>query len=99
MPLWVNGIVAARDMMPYIVLSKDEHQIAQLSIAQALNLAQDIYKMAARTEADAMIHKFFSTNEFPVGANNALMLGFREFRAKLDEEDPRAEDPSPTQDA
>jgi hypothetical protein len=89
--LWVNGIVAARDKMPYIVLSRDEEQIAQLSIAQALNLAQDIYKMAARSEADAMIHKFFSAQEYPAGANNALMVEFRDFRAKLDEEDPRTE--------
>ena len=33
-----------------------------------------------------MIHKFFSTNNFPEGANAAIMLAFREFRSKLDSE-------------
>jgi hypothetical protein len=60
--------------------------IAQLSMAQAQRIAMDMLIMAARTEADAMIHKFFSRMEFPEGALAALMQEFRDFRAELDQE-------------
>lgn len=83
---WVNGIVAERDKQPYIQLSNENGMIAQLSIAQAHSIARDILVMAARTEMDAMVLKFFSSNEFPEGAGAQLMLGLREFRAKLDDE-------------
>ena len=78
-------MVAYRDKMPYIQIDIDGHTV-QLSMADARNIARDIERMCARTEADAMIHKFFSTNNFPEGANAAIMLAFREFRSKLDSE-------------
>lgn len=90
--LWVSGIVAARDHMPYVVLSKDENRVAQLSIAEARNLAADLFQMAARTEADAMVLKFFRKQDFPEGAGAALMVEFRDFRAELDREDPRPQE-------
>lgn len=83
---WVNGIVAARDKQPYVQLSNEKGMIAQLSMAQAQSIAMDILVMAARTEADAMIRKFFDKEEFPQGACDAVMLEFRDFRAALDQE-------------
>ncbi len=87
--LWVNGIVAARDKMPYIILSKGMEQVAQMSMAQARNLANDLLLMASRTEADSMLLKFFTKQDYPDGAGAALMVEFRDFRAGLDSENPR----------
>lgn len=94
--LWVSGIVAMRDKMPYVVLSKDVDRVAQLSIAEARNLAMDLLQMAARTEADAMVLKFFNQHQFPDAAAAALMVEFRDFRAELDKEDPRSHEPDPS---
>jgi hypothetical protein len=82
----VEGIVARRDKMPYIQLFKDRQIIGQMSVAQARNIAHDILTMCARTEADAMIHKFFAAQGFPEDAGAALMLEFRNFRVELDQE-------------
>ena len=82
----VNGIVSHRDRQPYIQIDIDGH-LVQMSMSQARNVARDIEVMCARTEADAMIHKFFSAKDYPEGAGAALMLAFRDFRAKLDQED------------
>jgi hypothetical protein len=84
--LWVNGLVAVRDKMPYLQLSTDKGMVAQLSMSDARQVAADILQMAARTEADAMIHKFFEKSGFPEKAGAALMLEFRDFRAELDKE-------------
>ena len=84
--LWVNGIVAARDKMPYVQLSNENGMIAQLSMAQAHQVALDILVMSARTEADAMLLKFFARSEFPDEAAAHLMVMFRDFRADLDDE-------------
>jgi hypothetical protein len=81
----IEGIVAARDKKPYIVMFFNG-QRAQLSIADARNVAMDILQMASRTEADAMILKFFERAEFPTGAAAALMKDFRDFRQELDSE-------------
>lgn len=81
----IGGIVAERDKRPYIQMDVDGHMV-QLSMAEARNVARDIERMCARTEADAMIHKFFSAQEYPAGANVAVMLAFRRFRSKLDAE-------------
>jgi hypothetical protein len=81
---WVNGVVAARDNMPYIQLSNENGMIAQLTMAQAQQVARDILVMMARTEMDAMVLKFFSKQEFPQGAGAALMMELREFRAEQD---------------
>ncbi len=85
---FVNGIVAARDKQPYIQLANENGMIAQMSMAQARQVAQDILVMASRTEADAMIHLFFEKQQFPAEAGNALMVMFRDFRAELDAEAP-----------
>jgi hypothetical protein len=82
----VDGIVAARDKRPYVRLFADGQQVAQLSMAQARKIAADIVQMAARTEADAMVLRFFDKAEFPPAAGAALMVDFREYRKELDEE-------------
>lgn len=84
--LAVEGIVAQRNGQPYIKLFKDRSPIAQMSMAEARNFAHDILTMCARTEADAMIHKFFSARNLPAEAGAALMLDFRNFRVELDAE-------------
>ncbi len=83
---WVNGIVAQRDKQPYIQLSNENGMLGQLSMAEARNVAHDILTMCARTEADAMVLKFFAKSDFPDGAGAALMQGFSDFRAELDDE-------------
>lgn len=83
---WVNGIVSQRNQQPYVQLSNEKGMIAQLSMAEARNVAIDILQMAARTEADAMLLKFFDKHEFPEGAAVALMQEFRDYRAALDDE-------------
>src|SRR5262245_49462564 len=84
---WVNGIVSQRDKKPYVQLSNDKGIIAQLSMAEARQVAMDILVMCSRTEADAMILKFFEKKEFPEGAAGHLMVEFRDFRADLDDEE------------
>lgn len=81
----VNGIVAARNMQPYVRLSIDD-RAAQLTVAEARNIANNIIQMCARTEADAMIVKFFGEREFPQAACAALLDDFRDFRSGLDKE-------------
>lgn len=83
----VEGIVAHRDKQPYIKLFRNSDPIAQMSVAQARNFAHDILTMCARTEADAMIHRFFSARNLPEEAGAALMLDFRMFRHELDSEE------------
>ena len=82
----VTGIVSARDKRPYIQLSNADRMIAQLSMAQARQIAHDILVMASRTEADAMLLEFFDKQEFPDSAGAAVMVAFRDFRAGLDDE-------------
>ena len=82
----VEGIVARRDGQPYVKLFKDGVPFAQLTMAQARNIAHDILTMCARTEADAMIVKFFSARNLPEAAVGGLMLDFRVFRHALDTE-------------
>jgi phosphatidylserine/phosphatidylglycerophosphate/cardiolipin synthase-like enzyme len=76
---WVSGIVAKRDGLPYIQLSNEKGMIAQLSMSQTRQIAMDMLAMAARTEADAMIHRFFQKEEFPPEASVAVMVEFRDF--------------------
>jgi hypothetical protein len=83
---WVNGVVAVRDHRPYVQVSTENGLVAQFSISEARQVAMDLFQMAARTEADAMILKFFKKSEFPDGAGSALMSEFRDFRAELDSE-------------
>ena len=81
---WVNGIVAVRDGKPYIQLSNEKGKIAQLTMSQTRQIAMDMLVMASRSEADAMIFKWFRKNVFPDAAVAALMQDFRDFRAELD---------------
>lgn len=83
---WVNGVVAVRNKKPYVQVSTEKGMVAQFSMSEARQVAMDILQMAARTEADAMILKFFEKSEFPSGAAAALMQEFRDFRAGLDQE-------------
>jgi len=91
----INGIVAARDKQPYLVMDVDGHSV-QMTMADARNIARDIERMCARTEADAMIIRFFDKQDFPKGAVLALLVEFREFRSALDaEEVEKSEDRPP----
>jgi hypothetical protein len=82
--LVVTGIVARRDGLPYLRLLMNDQSV-QVDMAQARNIAMDILQMCARTEADAMIHRFFNRQQYPEGAATALMLEFRDFRKELDD--------------
>ncbi len=81
---WVNGIVAVRNNQPYIQLSNEKGMIAQLSMSETRQIAMDMLVMAARTEADAMIIKFFADKGLPSEAASLLLVEFRNFRAALD---------------
>jgi hypothetical protein len=83
----INGIVSNRDKQPYVQILTEQGMIVQLSMNEARSVAMDILRMASRTEADAMILKFFDKAEFPNGAAAALMHDFREFRSELDAEE------------
>lgn len=76
---WVNGIVSQRDKQPYLQLSNEKGMIAQLTMRQARQIAMDMLVMCSRTEADAMLVKFFNKKV-------ALMQEFRDYRAELDDE-------------
>lgn len=83
----VNGVVARRDMQPYIQLMNAEGRtLGQLTMAMARAVAADIVQMCARTEADAMILKFFMAHDLPEEAAGALLVQFRDFRLALDQE-------------
>jgi hypothetical protein len=82
----VDGIVSARDQEPYVRLTVNGEK-AQLNIAEATKIARDLLTTAARTEADAMLYRFFDKNDFPNGAAAALMMEFRYYRQTLDDKD------------
>ena len=82
--IFVDGIVAARDKEPYVRVIVNGEK-AQLNMAETKKIAMDMLATAARTEADAMLLRFFSDNKFPPGAAAALMLDFRYFRQTQDE--------------
>ena len=84
--LSVDGIVAMRDKEPYVRLLQGDKPLAQLTMSQARKVANDILLMASRTEADAMLIRFFDTQDFPQGAAVALMHEFRLYRYALDED-------------
>src|SRR5579862_6503284 len=81
----VEGIVAARNQQPYVVLTLDGAR-AQLTVAAARSIASDLLIQAARIEADAMLIKFFGKMDFPDGALAVLMKEFRDYRSQLDAE-------------
>jgi hypothetical protein len=81
----VAGLVAVRNGEPYIEMDVDGRRV-QLTMTEARQIANDIYLMCSRTEADAMIVRFFSDNSLPPGAAAELLIRFRDFRAKIDQE-------------
>lgn len=83
---WVNGIVSSRDKQPYVQLSNEKGMIAQLSMAQAQNIAIDILRMAARTEMDSMVLRFCDQVLEHEEVGEKMMILFREYRAELDQE-------------
>lgn len=86
--LSVDGIVAMRDKEPYVRILQNGNPVAQLTMSQARKIAGDLLLMASRTEADAMLIRFFETQDFPQGAAVALMHEFRLYRYALDEDKP-----------
>lgn len=82
--VYVDGIVAARNKEPYVRLTVNGEK-AQLTIAEANKVARDLLQSAARTEADAMVLRFFSSKDFPPQAGAAIMIDFRYFRQSQDE--------------
>lgn len=81
----ISGIVSGRDKRPYVHVDVGG-RLVQLSIADARNIALDLFRACSYAEADAMILKFFDKQEYPEGAAAALMVEFREFRHELDTE-------------
>jgi hypothetical protein len=81
--VFVDGIVSARDTEPYVRLMVNGEK-AQLTVADAHKIATDLVKVAARTEADAMVLAFFTSQDFPPGAGAAIMQEFRWFRERQD---------------
>ena len=60
--------------------------IAQLTVAEARNVAKDILNSASHAEADAMIVRFFGKLDLSAGALGAFMQEFRDFRYELEME-------------
>lgn len=83
---WINGIVSASNGIPYIQLANADRQIAQLTMSQARQIANDILLACSRAEADAILIKFFHENDLPDGALGQLMQDFRDFRYELDQD-------------
>jgi hypothetical protein len=82
--VFVEGFVAQRNHQPYVRLTVNGES-AQLSIAEAHKIASDLLILAARTEADAMILRYFSAMGLPSAAAAAIMQEFRTFRQRQDE--------------
>jgi hypothetical protein len=84
---FVNGIVSQRNQQPYIQLSTEHGLITQLTMNEARQIAMDIIVQASRTEMDAMFLNFLKTElEAPEAAGAAALMGFRDYRAGLDDE-------------
>jgi hypothetical protein len=77
----VEGIVAASNREPFVILTMDGVR-AQLNIAEALKVAHDLQRLAANTEADAMLINYFKDHELPETALAALLHDFRDFRLR-----------------
>jgi hypothetical protein len=80
----VNGIVAVRDGQPYIQIIMGEGVMSQWNVTEARSFAWDIIRMCSRTEADAMILKFFNNLDIPKEAAAGFMQEFRDYRHELD---------------
>jgi hypothetical protein len=85
--VWINGMVASKSLEPRIELMSSTGIRMTWSIGVARKIAHDIIIMCSRTEADAMIVKFFKERDLPLEAAAALMKDFRDYRAELDQEE------------
>ena len=94
--VWINGMVAASTLQPRIELMSSTGIRMTWSVAEARKIANDIVTMASRTEADAMIIKFFGKAEFPPQAAVHMMREFRDYRAELDREEVEGKEEPPT---
>jgi hypothetical protein len=84
---FVTGIVAQRDKQPYIQLATEHGMVAQFTMNEARQIAMDMLVQASRAEMDAMFCAFMVDKvQAPEQAVNDAMVGFREFRALLDDE-------------
>ena len=83
---WVNGIVSQRDKQPYVQLSNERGIVAQMTMAQARNVALDILQMSARTEMDAMLLRFCNEKLEHEEVGEQMMMLFSEYRMQLDQE-------------
>lgn len=83
---WVAGIVAARNSLPYVQMANDQRMIAQLTVAEARNVAKDLLTAASHAEADAMIVRFFGKLDLPEAALGHFMQEFRDFRHTIEME-------------
>lgn len=83
---FVQGIVAARNGKPYVIIDNGETRIAQFSIAEARSVALDLLRAASYAETDAMIVRFFKKHGLEGGPLAAFMQDFRDFRHVLDTE-------------
>ncbi len=85
--VWINGMVASQSLEPRIELMTSTGIRMTWSVAEARKIAYDLEVMCSRTEADAMIVRFFMNHELPMQAAAQLMKEFRDFRAQLDGEE------------
>lgn len=93
--IFISGLVAARDQQPYIQLTTSNGIMSQWSVTEARKIAHDILIMCSRTEADAMLIKFFGKMDFPDGATVGLMKEFRDYRHELDMQHVEGKDSDP----
>jgi hypothetical protein len=85
--LFIDGIVSGQDGKPRINLSTEHGMVGQFSMAEARQIAIDILAQASRAEMDAMFLDFMKTQlGAPEEARVAALIGFREYRATLDDE-------------
>jgi hypothetical protein len=86
--LFIDGIVSGRDGKPRLNISTEHGMVAQLSMAEARQIAMDILVQASRAEMDAMFCDFMRTElKAPEEAQAAALIGFRDYRATLDDEE------------
>jgi hypothetical protein len=94
--VWINGMVGHTTLQPRIELMSSTGIRMTWSVAEARKIANDIVTMCSRTEADAMLVRFFMARELPMEAAALLMKEFRDYRAELDGEKVEGKQGPPT---
>lgn len=86
--IFLNGIVSHRTNLPLVQIDVNGRMVL-IDVAQARQVASDIYLAASRAEADAVILKFLEDPDLSPEQNlqksGQAMVMFRNFRAELDE--------------